>query len=181
MCLDYSTIVHSHCIPQDGNATDPVLVCLRALKQNTDLQGRYFTDFTYHVLKVDIGNSPLSGRIIDVVFADILTLEPVLKLVYLHVYTMFNKLDLASITVLLRPLETIFHVAEVIPHAFSPPGTSEATRLVDAIQATKHPFGDPMRLSQFIISALFSALVGSVFPQDKKMKSELIGNARWIS
>ena len=165
-------MLHSHCVPQDEKVTDPVLVCLHALQQNTDLQGHYFTDFAYHVLKVDIGNSPLSGQIIDVIFADILALEPVLKLVYLHLYTTFNKLDLASITVLLRPLETIFHVAEITPCAFSLSGTSKAKQLVDAIQATKHPFGDPLRLSQFIISALFSALVGSVFPQG----SELVGN-----
>ena len=171
----------SCCVLQDDDATDPILVCLRALRQNAELQGRYFTDFTYHVLKVDIFKSPLSGQIIDVVFADILPLEPVLKLVYLHVYATFNKLDLANITVLLRPLETIFHVAEITPHAFSPPGTSEAKQLVDAIQATKHPFGDPQRLSQFIISALFSALVGSVFPQNKKTKSESVGNICWIT
>ena len=174
-------MLHSHCVPQDEKVTDPVLVCLRALQQNTDLQGRYFKDFTYYVLKVDISNSPLSGRIIDVAFAtDIHSLDPVMKIVYLHTYAMFNKLDLADITVLLRPLETIFHVD---PRPFSPSDTSEANQLVDAIQVTKKPFGDPLRLSQLIISALFSALVGSVFLQDKKitMKSELAGNVCWIT
>ena len=164
----YTVYMYVH--SQDTSCTtDPVAVCLRALQQHPDLQGRYFTDFTYHVLKLDIVNSPLSGEIIEVVFADIHKLEPVMRMVYLLVYTMFNKLDLASITVLLRPLEAIFSVSEHTPHAFSPPGVSDAKLLVDAIQATKHPFGDPLRLSQFVISALFSSLVGSVFPQQKKI------------
>lgn len=164
--------------PQDCSSTDTVCVCLRALQEHPDLWGRYFSDFTNHVLKLDIDNSSLSGEIIEVMFADIHSLDPVTRMVYLHVYTMFNKLNLASITLLLRPLETIWQVAEHTPHSLSPPGTSEAKELVSAIQTTKHPFGDPLRLSQFIISSLFSALLGSVFPQkqfagQRKLEGEL--------
>ena len=146
-------------------------VCLRALQEHPKLWGRYFSDFTYHALKLDIHNSSLSGEIIEVMFADIHGLELVSRMVYLHVYTMFNKLDLASITLLLRPLETIWQVAEHTPHALTPSDTSEAKELVSAIQATRHPFGDPLRLSQFIISSLFSALLGSVFPQQQLPKT----------
>ena len=135
------------------------------MQEHPELWGRYFSDFTYHVLKVNINDSPISGKIVEVMFPDIHTLEPVTRMVYLHVYTMFNKLDLASITVLLRSLETIMQVAEHTPHTISLPDTPVVKELVIAIEAKKEPFGDHLRLSKFIISLLFLALHGSVIPQ----------------
>ena len=142
------------------------------MQEHPELWSRYFSDFTYHVLKVDITDSPLSGKIVEAMFPDIHTLDPVTRMVYLHVYTMFKQLDLASITVLLRPLETIMQVAEHVPYSLSQSGSSEAKELMSAIWATKHPFGDPLSLRKFLISSLFSALFGSVFPQQQLPEAE---------
>ena len=142
-------------------------VCLQAMQEHPELWSCYFSDFTYHALKVDISDSILSEKIVEVMFPNIHTLEPVTRMVYLHVYTMFNKLELASITSLLRPLETIMQVTKHAPHTISPPDSPEVKELVTAIQATEEPFGDPLSLSKFIISLLFSALHGSVILQQQ--------------
>ena len=142
------------------------------MQEHPELWSRYFSDFTYHVLKVDITDSPLSGKIVEAMFPDIHTLDPVARMVYLHVYTMFKQLDLASITVLLRPVETIMQFAEHDPHPLSQSDTSETKELMSAIRSTKHPFGDPLSLRKFLISSLFSALFGSVFPQQQLPEAE---------
>lgn len=86
---------------------------------------------------------------------------------YLHIYVEYNKLSLANIASLLRPLEKIWQVAEGAPHAFYSAEQSPAKDFIAAVQQTKYPFGDPQRLSEFVISAMFSALVGSVFPKSE--------------
>ena len=141
-------------------------MCLQALQKHPELWNRYFSDFTYHVLKLDIDNSTLSGKIIGVVFPNIHTLEPVERIAKLHIYAMFNRLDFATITQILRPLEAIKQVAEQTPNPLFQPGTSEAKHL-SAIQDTGQTIGDPLSFSRFIISSLFSALHSSVSPQQQ--------------
>ena len=58
-------------------------------------------------------------------------------------------------------------VAADSPHALGTGGLSPANDFIKAVRETKHPFGDPQMMSTFVISALFSALVGAIFPQDK--------------
>lgn len=58
-------------------------------------------------------------------------------------------------------------MAEGAPHAFYSAEQSPAKDFIAAVQQTKYPFGDPQRLSEFVISAMFSALVGSVFPKSE--------------
>ena len=110
--------------------------------------------------------SPLSKEVIYAYFADLLSLRPLERFVFLHIYFEYNKVGLASICSLLRPLEKIWAVAAESPHSLAPSGSpSPANDFINVVRQANVPFGDPLMLSKFVISALFSALVGSVFPK----------------
>ena len=86
---------------------------------------------------------------------------------------------MGNLSSLLRPLEQVAAGASnsLSDNEFSSPGFE----FIKAIQETKHPFGDPQMLSVFVISALFSAIVGAVFPQCEKNEEKGNNNYYWHS
>lgn len=139
-----------------------------------DIWNEYFTDIIHHTLHLDISASPLSKEIIHAYFTDLLTLSPIDRFVYLHVYIQYNQVNLSNICSLLRPLEKIWALAAEAPHTLGGSSrSSPAEDFIAVIKQTDVPFGDPVMLSTFVISALFSALVGSIFPQSKNNHSSM--------
>ena len=133
------------------------------------LWNRYFYDFMYHSLHIDIVTSSLSCKVLEAFFSEILELPLLQKIIFLHTYVDYNKISLANLSSLLRPLEKIWQVAAGAPHTLTDDkSSSPVCEFIKAVQETKHPFGDPQMLSVFVISALFSALVGAVFPKCEK-------------
>ena len=135
------------------------------LQYPNELWERYFVDYSHHCLHLDAGTSSLSQRVIYAFFSDIHTLPPIERVVYIHTYVHYNKLSLANISSFLRPLEKIWEAAEDSPHSLTTDDRSQASCFIAAVRQTKYPFGDPQRLSEFVLSALFSTLVGSVYPR----------------
>ena len=70
---------------------------------------------------------------------------------------------MGNLSSLLRPLEQV--VAGTSNSLCGDEFSSPVFEFIKTIQETKHSFGDPQMLSVFVISALFSAIVGAVFPQ----------------
>ncbi len=115
-----------------------------------------------------MSTSPLVKEVINAYFSDLLSLEPLKRFVYLHIYVGYNRVSLANICLLLRPLEQIWAVAVESPHSLtSHASSSPADDFIRVMKETNVPFGDPLMLSKFVISAMFSTLVGSVFPRGK--------------
>lgn len=145
-----------------------------------ELWSKYFTDFIHNCLHLEGGVTSLSHRIICAFFADLHSLPPIHRLVYLHIYVEYNKLSLGNIASLLRPLERIWHVAEEAPTRLTPSSQSPAKEFIAAIEQTKYPFGDPQRLSQFVVSALFTSLVGSVYPKETEGEEQTEAKSKSI-
>ena len=129
-----------------------------------ELWVRYFADFLHHCLHLGSGTSSFSYRIMLAFFSELHRFPPIQRLVYLHTYFEYNKTSLGNIASLLRPLEKIWLVSEGSSNVFTPNAQSPVKDFIDAVERTHYPFGDPQTLSKFVISALFSALIGSVFP-----------------
>ena len=133
--------------------------CIRA--HPDQLWDRYFSDFIYHSLHLDIVASSLSKEIIHAIFSDLLQLSPLKRMVYLHtcIHINYNKVNLANISFFLHPFEKIQEIAisslhtSVIKHSF-PTGD-----FLQVISKTEYPYGNFEKLGSFAISALFSVLV----------------------
>ena len=171
--------------PQDnGRSQDPVYIFLRYLiDDSTDLVwNRYFSDFMYHSLHIDIVTSSLSRKVLQVFFSIFLELPPLKKIISLLAYVHYNKINLGYLSSLLRPLKRIQQVATEAPHTLSDGESSSlVSQFIKAIQESKHPFNNPQMLSEFVITALFSALVGAVFPQCEEDKKKGNNNYMYIT
>ena len=128
---------------------------------------------------MDIITSPLSREVITTLFSDLQKLPPVQRLVYLHIYIDYNRINLANICLLLRSLEKIWMVAADCPHALDTGVSSPANNLINILREAKHPFGDPQMMTTFALSALFSALIGALLPKDKLSKGRKLSNSDW--
>jgi hypothetical protein len=158
-----------------GGVVNPVHIFISHLnKSPDDLWARYFIDFLHHCLHLETTTSSLSYRIICAFFSELFAIPPHQRLVYLHTYFEYNKISLGNIASLLRPLEKIWKVSEGTPASFLDVQSikSPAEKFIEAVEETKYPFGNPKKLSEFVISALFSAVVGSLFPPKSQDGSE---------
>ena len=124
---------------------------------------RYFSDFIHHFLHLDIVSSTLTREMINAFFSDFFELPPLERVVYLHIYVESNRISLSNMCSLLNPLEQIWKVSTGSQYS-----SSSANEFIEVVKKTKHPFGDPQMMSSFVISALFSTLVGTRFSQDEK-------------
>ena len=128
---------------------------------------------------MDIVTSPLSREVITTLFSDLQILPPVQRLVYLHIYIDYNRINLANICLLLRSLEKIWVVAANCPHALDSTGVSSANNFIKILREAKHTFGDPQMMTTFALSALFSALIGALLPKDKLNEGRKLSNSDW--
>ena len=146
-------------------STDPLLVAISFIRDHSDqLWDRYFSDFIYHSLHLDITASLLSREVICTFYSELLELPPIERLVYLHISVDYDRMNLTNICSLLNPLEKICKVAQLSPLVSLSEASSSGNDYISVFRENKaeHPFGDPQMMSNFIISALFSVLVKAV-------------------
>ena len=117
---------------------------------HNDLWLRYFKDFRFHRLHLD--DEGISKQVLEAYFGQLHKVEPVHRIVILHVNLKVNKLDLAKITSLLRPL---------IKLQSSSKSSSCSPSFPTVMLGTKE------YLTEFVINTLFNALIDSYNHADK--------------
>ena len=133
---------------------------------------RYFSNFINHNLHIDIAAFPVSREVICAFFSKFLEKSPLHQLAYLYVYVDYYRIKLANICSFLHPLEKIWEATTEYPPLLESSGSFPAKEFIKSVRESKHPFGDPQKMSSFVISGLFSALVGIVHSQWNKKEDK---------
>lgn len=144
-----------------------------------ELWTRYFSDFTQHKLYLDSRGGGISQKLLHAFFGQMHSLEPLSRLVSLHVYLRVYQLDLAKMAAVLRPLDRVQELGRSSPHVLTPEiHTSPSQHLLSSVQQTHHPLGSSEQLSAFVISTLFTAIVGTAY-SDKSVQERLERMGTW--
>ena len=128
------------------NPEESLSLTLDAITCHNDLWQRYFNDFVLHELHLK-AEGEFVEQILEAYFGHIHKLEPIQRIVSLHVSLKVYQLNLAKVTVLLRPLSKLQ----------STPESSSSLRN-QPINVMRHSPGTKEHITEFVISTLFNAL-----------------------
>ena len=148
---------------------------VKAMESNPELWDYYFNDFIARTLHLETGGKfeGITQLILKAFFSQLYkeptTLE---RVVQLHVYVSTYNLELAKMATVLRPLDRIQKVSQLVPNVLSPRLSSPTKELVETVEKTLHPLGTPQHLAAFIVGHLFDGLVGAAF--GKHISMELV-------
>ena len=116
---------------------------------------------------MNISTSPLSREVIFALYSNYLDQPPMKRIVYM--YLDYSKVKLANVfSLLLNCLEEIRGVASA-SDSLGTGGSSPTDEFIMVTRETKYPFGDPKIISTFVLTALFSTILGAIFPQRNTM------------
>lgn len=97
-----------HLFVKQGPNVMPIVVAIDAIsKDPDDLWPRYFGDFVFHELKLEVAevSEGIAQKILaETLFNHLQQLPPLEKIVFLHTFLHVNQLDLAKLAAILRPL-----------------------------------------------------------------------------
>ena len=140
------------------------------LKYTDELWKRYFTDFIYHCLKLDVGTSFPLYQFMHT-FLNLHQLPPIQRLVFLHICMEYNKQSLVNLSFILGPLERL-QISDSDPNSISQADQSLPSDLFAPIQQINHD--EQKLLSTFFISAMFSVLVVAFESSEGACKSNIL-------
>lgn len=140
------------------------------LKYPDELWKRYFTDFIYHRLNLDMGTSFPLYQFMDT-FLNLHQLPPIQRLVFLHICVEYNIQSLVNLSSILGPLERL-QISDSDLNSISQADQSLPNDFFAPIQQINHD--DQKLLSTFFISAMFSVLVGAVGSSEGTCKSNIL-------
>ena len=139
-----------------SKSKESVVTFVQAIARNPALWSYYFSNFIISKLHLE---SIIAKQIVQEVFGNLCTLDIAERVVYLHAYIAVYQLNLAKVATILR---SHAQIEKIKPKKLSPPPPSPMKQFMYSINQTGSTLSI-QRLSTFVISALFNALLGCMY------------------